>query len=76
MAANKLIITGAAATVAEVIVIAYNLRRRLKAKSQDEPPGYVGIYPSGRVSATNTTKKSLLRNILWSANPINIFREA
>ncbi len=59
LADNKEILVGAALTVSEFIVILVNTLRRSKAK------------PVGVMDA----KHSKLKSLIWSANPVNLFRK-
>ena len=58
MTENKEIIIGAAVVVSELVVIIVNTRRRLKKKS---------VKLMG-------DKSSTMGELLWVANPINLFR--
>lgn len=63
---NKVIILGAATTVSELAIICYNFRRRIKAiKDADD-----GIHKN------SFTKESLMKTFIWSANPLNLFKNA
>lgn len=72
LATNKAIIVGAAATVAELIVISVNLYRRLRAKKRFELESADNPVPTSK-RATDY-KGSLFNDLAWSANPINLFR--
>lgn len=63
LATNKVVITGAAATLAEVVVVLVNLRRRLKKQSEDTT-----------LLSDESVKSSMFKDLMWSANPINLFR--
>lgn len=69
---NKTIIIGATATIAELFVIIINLKRRIKkeqnlVKYMTAP--YINLEQRTRISRTLS-----LRNLLWAANPINLFK--
>ena len=59
LADNKEIVIGAAVTISELIIILVNTLRRSKAKT---------------VTAMDA-KSSKLKKLVWSANPINLFRK-
>ena len=66
LVANKAIIVGTAAVVSELIVIVYNLRRRLnKIRKTTAKP-----------DCMPQKEKVEMKDLLWSANPINIFKKA
>jgi hypothetical protein len=68
LADNKTIVVGAFATLSEVIVIIVNCYRKTKAEK---------VAVKTLISVPETAPKSTLtRKLLWSANPINLFREA
>lgn len=58
---QKVIITGAATTISELVIIIVNTYRKLKAQPQNK--------------AFGVTIDSM-KLFLWSANPINLFRKA
>lgn len=72
LAANKAVIVGAAATVAELIVISVNLYRRLRAKKRFELES--ADNPVLASQREPVYKSSLFNDLAWSANPINLFR--
>lgn len=67
LANNKAVLIGAAATVGELLVIAVNTYRKLRANKQRA----IEI-------ATLEAKEqpTTFQIFLWSANPINLFRKA
>ena len=67
LVANKAIIVGTAAVVSELIVIVYNLRRRLK-KIRKTTVAEPSCMPQKEIVE--------MKDLLWSANPINIFKKA
>jgi len=69
LAGNKAIIVGATATIAEVATIVINFVRKNKAEKQV-------VQAMGTEGATDAPKTSLGKKLLWSANPINLFRKA
>lgn len=66
LAGNKAVLIGAAVTVGELLVIAVNTYRKLRAdKAKDAEITTLEAKPKRSVSST----------LLWSANPINLFRK-
>lgn len=61
MAAHKVIIIGATTTFAEVVVVLFNLWRRLRSPHTE-------LMSSDQKSVT-------FKTILWAANPINLFKQ-
>ena len=68
LAANKAIIVGATATLAEVATIIINFVRKNKAEKEV-------VQTMGDASAASAPKASVGKKLLWSANPINLFRK-
>lgn len=67
LATHKVVIAGAAATLSEVVVVLVNLRRRLKKQSEE-------VTLLSEIYDDVNQKPSTFKNLLWSANPINLFR--
>ncbi len=59
LAENSVVLIGAATTIAEILIIIINTRRRLKSR-----PG-----------ASKSVKQSKFKTVLWVINPINVFRK-
>lgn len=64
---HQVILIGASTTIAEITVIVVNCYRKLK--SDKSKTTTMGLKGSKSVKPT-----SVLRVLLWSANPINLFR--
>jgi hypothetical protein len=61
---NKLLLVGAVAALTEVLAIVINFWRKVKAEATA-----VKVYGGDHV------KVSAISKLLWSANPINLFRK-
>ena len=68
LAANKTIIVGATATLAEVGTIIINFVRKNKAEKQM-------VQTMSEAGMTDVPKASVGKKLLWAANPINLFRK-
>jgi len=64
LTANKAIIVGATATLAEVGTIIINFVRKNKAEKQMSEAG-----------VTDVPKTFVGKKLLWAANPVNLFRK-
>ena len=64
LSSNKAVIVGAAVTLSEVFVIFWNMRKKLKSKKQVV------------LIAREPVDKTTLKDFLWTANTINLFRNA
>lgn len=62
LASNKVIIVGATVTVTESLTIIINFWRKIRADEK-------------RTELMGTKPDSIGRTILWSANPLNLFRK-
>ena len=62
---NKIIIIGATVTLTEVLTVIINFRRKNKAEQSM-------ISTMG----TNYKYKTISQKLLWSLNPINLFRKS
>lgn len=71
---QKLIIMGAAITVSELIIIAVNTYRRLRAKTEILMK-FPALTKTPTVDEKKLLKENTLKVILWAANPINLFRK-
>ncbi len=70
---HKLIIIGAATTFCEVVVVFVNMRRKLRKDLQT-----VSTMDAGDQRAERRTRVGRMTSkeyLLWSANPINLFRK-
>ncbi len=70
LSANKLIVTGAAATISELTVIIVNMLRRMRASKRRL------TTMSADCCGGECKPKSRLKTLAWTANPINLFRKA
>ena len=73
LAANKTVVLGAVACVGESGVIIYNLVRKVKAENAKRILHDVSQVKA--VHAVDFESTSKWQKILWSANPMNLFRE-
>lgn len=76
---HKLIVVGAATTISEVVVVLVNLRRKLKKENQ-VMEAMSALNSNGEVVSSNDVesqrkKTTISGNLLWAANPINLFRK-
>jgi hypothetical protein len=80
LADNKALLLAAAATLLELIVLAVNTYRRIKANQTDAQKA-----PSPRITVDENqpvtvmaeiSAPTLARTLLWAANPVNLFRSA
>lgn len=62
LAAHKVILVGATATVCEMLVIVVNTYRKLKAKKS--------------AAFGKSSRESTAKILAWSANPLNLFKKA
>ncbi len=69
LATNKAIIVGATATLAEVTTIIINFVRKNKVENEM-------VQTMGDVDSPESLKSPLGKKLLWSANPLNLFRKA
>lgn len=62
LATNKTMLTAAAVTVGELMVIGVNVYRKIKARKTE-------------VTTMEVKPRSVASLLLWSANPVNLFRK-
>lgn len=65
LASNKAVLIGAATAIAELTTIAVNLYRKLKAEKSKV---------SAMSASDEACRPSKTKQLLWAANPINLFR--
>jgi len=77
---NKPALIGAIGTIIEIIILVFNLFRKLKAKKHAQMRVQSVARKPKKVRkqvAIHAAKyNSKIRTLLWSANPINLFRSA
>lgn len=73
LVANKSIIIGAAAIIAELIVIVINMYRRLSSKKRFELESADNSVLYSKQD--NIYKSNIFNDLAWSVNPINLFRK-
>lgn len=69
----KVIVVGAATTLSEVVVVLVNMRRKLKAERQAVET--MSAADQDFEKRTRLSRMLSRKNLLWSANPLNLFRQ-
>jgi len=71
LAENKAIVVGACACIAEVATIVVNFVRRTKSDAKVVQT----MMDAGSGTASSAPKLSAGKKLLWSVNPINLFKK-
>lgn len=74
LSVQNAIIVGAVGTICEVIVIVYNMTRKLKAENR-EYNIRLSVHIDSPDRFERPPKPNKLKTFMWSLNPLNVFRK-